>query len=271
MFNRDEFMSYVGSASGSSYAAGLKAIESIYGVDVDAEYTEDKCRNLFYKLEQDKKSTELNKTELKRRSDMTSHLKKYVEYRENTTAMEQRKLFVSWMQDQPRRDDPTKRYSIETINGAADKLQSGLKKLGVFKYTEVNCFTITVPEYFAELHKACYAKAEESDKKQGHRDFRNGLDFYMQFLNEQNYTSITPASPMHPMMIPGANHAPAQTRQQLMPNPRISAPTTPTPMAYMVAFCVAEASSRWSCSNLFSSLGTYLLRIRLISACSLAE
>ena len=196
MFNRDEFMSYVGSASGSSYAAGLKAIESIYGVDVDAEYTEDKCRNLFYKLEQDKKSTELNKTELKRRSDMTSHLKKYVEYRENTTAMEQRKLFVSWMQDQPRRDDPTKRYSIETINGAADKLQSGLKKLGVFKYTEVNCFTITVPEYFAELHKACYAKAEESDKKQGHRDFRNGLDFYMQFLNEQNYTSITPASPM---------------------------------------------------------------------------
>lgn len=196
MFNRDEFMSYVGSASGSSYAAGLKAIESIYGVDVDAEYTEDKCRNLFYKLEQDKKSTELTKTELKRRSDMTSHLKKYVEYRENTTAIEQRRLFVSWMQDQPRRDDPTKKYSIETINGAADKLQSGLKKLGVFKYTEVNCFTITDPEYFAELHKACYAKAEESDKKQGHRDFRNGLDFYMQFLNEQNNTSITPASPI---------------------------------------------------------------------------
>lgn len=98
MFNRDEFMSYVGSASGSNYAAGLKAIESIYGVDVDVEYTGDKCRNLFHKPEQDKKSTELNKTELKRRSDMTSHLKKYVEYRESTTAMGQRKLFVSWMQ-----------------------------------------------------------------------------------------------------------------------------------------------------------------------------
>ena len=38
MFSRDEFMSYVGSASGSSYAAGLKAIESIYGVDIDGEY-----------------------------------------------------------------------------------------------------------------------------------------------------------------------------------------------------------------------------------------
>lgn len=196
MFSRDEFMSYVGSASGSSYAAGLKAIESIYGVDIDAEYAGDKCRNLFQKLEQDKRSTELNKTELKRRSDMTSHLKKYVEYRENTTAMGQRKLFVSWMQGQPRRDDPTKKYSVETINGAADKLQSGLKKLGVFKYAEVNCFAITDPEYFAELHKACYTKAEESDKKQGHRDFRNGLDFYMQFLNEQNNTNIIPTSPM---------------------------------------------------------------------------
>ena len=196
MFSRDEFMSYVGSASGSSYAAGLKAIESIYGVDIDGEYAGDKCRNLFQKLEQDKRSTELNKTELKRRSDMTSHLKKYVEYRENAIAIEQRKRFVSWMQEQPRRDDLTKKYSVETIYAAADKLQSGLKKLGVSKYAEVNCFAVTDPEYFAELHKACYAKAEESDKKQGHRDFRNGLDFYMQFLNEQNNTNIVPASPM---------------------------------------------------------------------------
>lgn len=196
MFSRDEFMSYVGSASGSSYAAGLKAVESIYGVDIDAEYAEDKCRNLFRKLEQDKISTELNKTELKRRSDMTSHLKKYIEYRENTTAMGQRKLFVSWMQSQPCRDNPTKKYSVETINGAADKLQSGLKKLGVPKYAEVNCFTVKDPEYFAELHKTCYAKAEESDRKQGHHDFRNGLDFYMQFLNEQNNTNIVPANPM---------------------------------------------------------------------------
>ena len=53
MFSREEFMSYVGSASGSSYAAGLKAIESIYGVDIDAEYAGDKCHNLFQKLEQD--------------------------------------------------------------------------------------------------------------------------------------------------------------------------------------------------------------------------
>lgn len=90
-------------------------------------------------------------------------------------------MFVSWMQNLPRRDDPVKKYSIETINDAADKLQSGLKKLGISKYTEVNCFTITNSEYFAELYRACYANAENFDKKQGHRDFRNGLDFYMQF------------------------------------------------------------------------------------------
>ena len=155
MFSREEFMSYVGSASGSSYAAGLKAIESVYGVDIDAEYAGDKCCELFQKLEQDKRNTELTKTEIKRRSDMTSHLKKYVEYCENTVALGQRKLFVSWMQDQPRRDDSTKKYSVETINGAADKLQSGLKKLGVSKYEEVNCFMITAPEYFSKLYKPC--------------------------------------------------------------------------------------------------------------------
>ena len=195
MFNKDGFISYVGSASGSSYAAGLKAVENIYGVDVDIEYKRDKCIALLAKLEQDKKNADLHKTELKRRSDMTSHLKKYIEYCDNSTSTEQRKLFISWMQNQPRRDDPTKKYSIETINGAADKLQAGLKKLGVPNYAEINCFTITDSDRFAELHKACYAKAEVSDKKQGHRDFRNGLDFYMLFLNEQNGTSITPLSP----------------------------------------------------------------------------
>ena len=116
--------------------------------------------------------------------------------RENDGTPEHPIQMPSWMQEQPRRDDPTKKYSVETIHAAADKLQSGLKKLGVSKYAEINCFAVTDPEYFAELHKACYTKAEESDKKQGHRDFRNGLDFYMQFLNEQNNTSITPESPM---------------------------------------------------------------------------
>lgn len=103
--------------------------------------------------------------------------------------LKQRKSFVIWMQKQPRRADSSKNYSNETINAAADKLQSGLKALGIRKYTDINCFTILDSNRFAELYNDCYAAAEALDKKQGHRDFRNGLEFYMQFLNEQNGTA----------------------------------------------------------------------------------
>ena len=56
--------------------------------------------------------------------------------------LKQRKSFVIWMQKQPRRADSSKNYSNETINAAADKLQSGLKALGIRKYTDINFFTI---------------------------------------------------------------------------------------------------------------------------------
>lgn len=188
MFDRDGFVSYVGDKSGGSYSAGLKYIESVYAISIDEEYDKDRCVILLDQLEQDKKSDSLNKTELKRRSDMTSHLKKYVEYRSNIDTIMQRKGFVIWMQKQPRRDDASKKYSDETINAAADKLQSGLKALGIREYTDINCFTILDSNHFASLYNDCYAAAEALDKKQGHRDFRNGLEFYMQFLNEQNGT-----------------------------------------------------------------------------------
>ena len=83
MFDRDGFVSYVGDKSGGNYSAGLKYIENIYGISIDEEYDKDKCAVLLERLEQDKKSDSLDKKELKRRSDMTSHLKKYVEYRNN--------------------------------------------------------------------------------------------------------------------------------------------------------------------------------------------
>ena len=190
MFDRDGFVNYVGDKSGGSYSAGLKYIETVYAISIDEEYDKDKCATLLDQLEQDKKSDSLNKTELKRRSDMTSHLKKYVEYRSNIDIIKQRKDFVIWMQKQPRRDDASKYYSDETINAAADKLQSGLRSLGVRKYSDINCFTILDSKRFEELYNDCYAAAEALDKKQGHRDFRNGLEFYMQFLNERNGTVV---------------------------------------------------------------------------------
>ena len=104
----------------------------------------------------------------------------------NFTAKEQRELFMSWMREQPQIDNPKAKYSPSSIYQIANKLQSGLKSLEVPDYAKINCFTITEPEYFKTIHEACYEKAKEYDKKQKVRDFRNGLDFYLKFLTEQN-------------------------------------------------------------------------------------
>ncbi len=92
--------------------------------------------------------------------------------------------FVSWLKEQPQRNDPSKHYSDVTINAAVSKLQHGLKTLGIPGYEGVDCFTIQDVDTFRKLHKDCYAAATEYDKAQGHSDFRNGLDFYLQFLVE---------------------------------------------------------------------------------------
>ena len=188
MFDRKGFAEYVGGTSGNSYASGLTNIESIYNADIDSEYENDRCVALLSKIESDKKRKDLSKNDLHYRRNYFSHLKKYVEYRGNIDIIKQRKDFVIWMQKQPRRDDASKYYSDETINAAADKLQSGLRSLGVRKYTDINCFAIFDSKRFEELYNDCYTAAEALDKKQGHRDFRNGLEFYMQFLNKRNGT-----------------------------------------------------------------------------------
>lgn len=125
-----------------------------------------------------------------------SDREKRLGYMDGSDADERRLQFVQWMGKQPRRDDPSKKYSEITINAAAAKLQSGLKTLGIKRYAGVNCFSVADAAGFSELYSACRSAAEESDKRQGHRDFRNGLDFYMRFLNEQNGTNIQPADPL---------------------------------------------------------------------------
>lgn len=132
---------------------------------------------------------DLDSRELKRRSGADARM-------DSSDADERRLQFVQWMGRQPRRDDPSKKYSGITINAAAAKLQSGLKTLGIKRYAQVNCFSIADAAEFSELYSACCSAAGESDKRQGHRDFRNGLEFYMRFLNEQNGTNIQPADPL---------------------------------------------------------------------------
>ena len=182
MFDKKGFMAFVGSNSGASYANGLDNIEKVYGVDIDAEIAQDNCANLLALIDADKKR--LSDNDRKNRQNWYSHLRKYIEYTEKQPAERQKQKFIAWLKQQPQRNNPDKVYSDVTANAAVSKLQSGLKTLSVPGYENINCFTITDTDTFRALHQACYAAATESDKELGHSDFRNGLDFYLQFLTE---------------------------------------------------------------------------------------
>lgn len=182
MFDRDGFKKYVGTNSGSSYVNGLDNIEKIYGVDINAELQKDKCVHLLARIDSDKKKMTGN--DRHNRQNWFSHLKKYIEYKVKQPAEEQKLRFISWMKKQPQRDDPAKLYSDTVVNAAASKLQSGLKTLGVSEYQDINCFTITDINVFERLYQACYEAATVSDREMGYKAFRNGLDFYKQFLSE---------------------------------------------------------------------------------------
>ena len=182
MFDKKGFMAFVGSNSGASYANGLENIEKVYGVDIDAEIAQDNCVNLLALIDADKKR--MSDNDRKNRQNWYSHLRKYIEYTEKQPAERQKQKFVAWLKQQPQRNNPDKVYSDVTANAAVSKLQSGLKTLSVPGYENINCFTITDADTFRTLHQACYTAATESDKELGHSDFRNGLDFYLQFLTE---------------------------------------------------------------------------------------
>lgn len=184
MFDRTGFKAFVGTNSGNSYVNGLDNIEKIYSVDIDAELRKDNCVHLLSRIDSDKKTLAGN--ERHNRQNWFSHLKKYIEFKSTQPAEEQKKRFIAWMKKQPQRDDPTKLYSDVVVNAAAAKLQSGLKTLGIPEYLDVNCFTITDITEFTKLHQACYQAATTSDREMGYKAFRNGLDFYKQFLTESS-------------------------------------------------------------------------------------
>ena len=89
MFDRKAFMEYVGEKSGTSYASGLKRIETDYGVDLESEYEKDGCAEVFKRLSVDKRNKELPPRIIKRRSDQSSHLKRYILFKGGSVAPEQ--------------------------------------------------------------------------------------------------------------------------------------------------------------------------------------
>ncbi len=182
MFDKNGFIAFVGKASGVQYAIGLSNIEKVYSVNIDEEFARDYCVQLLSTIETDKKAITGN--DRHNRQNWASHLKKYVEYKGQQPAERQKQRFIVWMKQQPQKNHPDKLYAETTVIAAANYLQNGLQRLAVPGYENTNCFTITDLQVFQDLYNACYAAATEFDKNAGFRDFRNGLDFYLQYLGE---------------------------------------------------------------------------------------
>ena len=83
MFDRDSFVTYVGPASGTSYAAGLSNIESLYGADIDAEYQKDGCKALLQKLNELKLKQPEGTAEMGNLRNRISNLKRYIQFKDS--------------------------------------------------------------------------------------------------------------------------------------------------------------------------------------------
>ena len=82
MFDRDSFISYVGTASGANYANGLMNIERLYGADIDAEYEKDGCEALLRKLNELKTKQPEGSTEVGNIRNRISQLKRYIQFKD---------------------------------------------------------------------------------------------------------------------------------------------------------------------------------------------
>ena len=78
----ENFKKYVGPKSGTNYVWGLRSIENIFGEDIESEYMRDRCEALLSRINERKNDNTLSVKEKKRASDIHSHLKKYVEFRD---------------------------------------------------------------------------------------------------------------------------------------------------------------------------------------------
>ena len=176
MFDKSGIKRYVGGDSGNSYSAGLTNIERRYSpVDIDDEYEKDECSSLLTRLEEAKFEPNLEQKEKSQRQDNYSHLKKYIFFKRY-------KRFIVWLSKQPQKNDTTKHYAEGTVQAAAACLHKGLSTLSIYTYKETDCFSITDPDEFQKVYDRCYRAAEEYDSTHGHSDFRNGLNFYLAYL-----------------------------------------------------------------------------------------
>ena len=187
MFDRQGFKDYVGINSGSSYASGLAAIENIYSVSIDTEYQKDKCAALLAFLEIEKKANIDDKNEAHKRKDRYSHLRKYIEFKQNgVMKLTREEEFFKWMGTQEQLTYPGRNYSDVTIKAMSNILKKGMKSFDIVDSEINNFFDIYDVNVFKTIKQKIYSIADTKDKNAGHRDYKNSLDFYYKFLLEKS-------------------------------------------------------------------------------------
>ena len=204
MFDREGFIDYVGAKNGNSYASGLARIENLYSVGIDAEYDKDKCEALLTQIEADKKRTDLDQKELKKRSDAASHLKRYItfktnsidtitdrihfvidHYKEHFDAVDQGERYkweaIAWYKKHWKIDSPSFAQMLEEAFGKAKNL---LASAMYYPYRMITEYARVNPEEVRRIFKILYDESLPLEER--YQVFRDSCKSGVDQIRAQN-------------------------------------------------------------------------------------
>ena len=204
MFDREGFIDYVGAKSGNSYASGLARIENLYSVGIDAEYDKDKCEALLTQIEADKKRTNLDQKELKKRSDAASRLKRYItfktnsidtitdrihfvidHYKEHFDAVDQEERYkwgaIAWYKKHWKIDSPNFAQMLEEAFGKAKNL---LASAMYYPYRMITEYARVNPEEVRRIFKILYDESLPLEER--YQVFRDSCKSGVDQIRAQN-------------------------------------------------------------------------------------
>lgn len=204
MFDREGFIDYVGAKSGNSYASGLARIENLYSVGIDAEYDKDKCEALLTQIEADKKRTDLDQKELKKRSDAASRLKRYItfktnsidtitdrihfvidHYKEHFDAVDQEERYkwgaIAWYKKHWKIDSPNFAQMLEEAFGKAKNL---LASAMYYPYRMITEYARVNPEEVRRIFKILYDESLPLEER--YQVFRDSCKSGVDQIRAQN-------------------------------------------------------------------------------------
>ena len=98
--------------------------------------------------------------------------------------------FELWMKWQPQRKSSALLYKEGTIDSMVSILRRGSAAFNSDDKSIGNCFDINDEVVFEDFAQSVYGKATQLDKKYGHHDYRNALDFYYKFLTVRSLKGI---------------------------------------------------------------------------------